>query len=428
MRNRGLSPIIIPPSHAGKPNGFVLLLIVLSLLGILGVVFVAGLASNGDKSSRDANTAIALAKAKGALLAYALSGDIAGRPGEFPCPTVLAPNTTNYGTSAGSCATVRIGRLPWKTLGIQELFDGAGEPLWYAVSSKFQKSVTKINSDTLGDLTVYAAGGSTVLENQAVAIIFSAGAPVSTQNRTSVVSLCATTSTSIAGNVCAANYLDTGSGRNNATNAGPYIADRSSATFNDQIAYITTADFMPKIEERIVAILTRTLNYYYATNGYYPYAANYSDYTFPNKLNCANGVYTGRFPFNITAAPLTGTLCAGLVEWPGTANPNSFPDWFTINQWNVAIHYVIGNAFKKGGTKICAALGDCLTVDADNVVQAVLILPGVPTSSQTRPSSNPANYLEAAANLDEFPTPTNYTYVTTTSTLPSRDRVVAIKN
>ena len=429
MRKRDLSPF--SPRHAGKPNGFVLLLVVLALLGILGVVFVTGLASGGEKSSRDANTAIALAKAKAALLAYALSGDIAGRPGEFPCPTVLAPNTANYGTSAAGCATVSIGRLPWKTLGIQELFDGAGEPLWYAVSGNFRPPYTTtrvINSDTLGNLTVYAAGGSTVLANQVVAVLFAPGAPVSTQNRTTNVSLCATTSTSIAGNVCAANYLDTASGRNNATNAGPYIADRSSATFNDRIAYLTTADFMPKIEERIAVILTQTLNYYYSTNGYYPYAANYSDYPYPNELNCANGIYSGRFPYQILVAPRTGLLCAGLADWPVSPNPGSFPDWFTLNRWNVAIHFVVGKAFKRGGTKICAVSGDCLTVDADNVVQAVLILPGVPTSSQTRPSSNPANYLEAAANLDEFPTPTNYTYVTTTSTLPSRDRVVAIKN
>ena len=283
----------------------------------------------------------------------------------------------------------------------------------------------------MGDLTVYAAGGSTVIENQAVAVVFSAGAPVSTQNRTSAVSLCATTSTSIAGNVCAANYLDTGSGRNNATNAGPYIADRSSATFNDQIAYITTADFMSKIEERIVAILTRTLKYYYVTNGYYPYAAKYSDYGYPLELNCAYLNYSGRFPFHITANPRTPALpCTSLVEWPGIANPDGFPAWVTLNEWNVNVHYVVGKAFEKGGTKVCAYLGDCLTVDGVTDVQAVLILPGIATTTplQSRPSGVPSNYLEAAENLNDFPTPTNYTFVTTASTLPSRDRVVAIKN
>lgn len=412
----------------GKNNGFVLLLVMLSLMGILGAVFVTSLVGSGEKISRGTHTSVALAKAKEALLAYAIARDFPGRPAEFPCPTTVGPTNATYGTSAGACATVRIGRLPWRTLGIPELLDGENEPLWYAVSNKFRVGVSKINSDTVGDLTVYAPGGSTVLGNQVVAVIFSAGAPLSGQNRTSLPSFCATTSTTIAGNTCAANYLDTGSGRNNATNAGPYVADSSYATFNDQVAYITTSDFMPKIEERIVVILTRALNDYYLTNGYYPYAANYSDFASPGTLNCANGIHSGRLPFKITIAPGTGATCVGLAEWPGFANPANIPPWFALNEWIVAVHYVVGKAFAKGGSKLCGALGDCLTVDGDSTVQAIFILPGIPTSSQSRPSLIPANYLEAAANLDDWPTPTNYTYVTTAPTMPSRDRVVAIKN
>lgn len=407
------------------------------MLGILGAFFVTGLASRGNKISRDGTTAVALAKAKDALIAYALTHDTYVRPGEFPCPTTVSPTGSTYGISTGtlpggSCATVRIGRLPWKTLGIQELFDGDGEPLWYAVSTKFrQAAATKINSDALGDLTVYAAGGSAPLSNQVVAIVFSAGAPVSGQNRTSAVSPCATTSTTIAGNTCATNYLDISSGRNNATNAGPYIADRPSATFNDQLVYITTADFIPKIEERIVTILKKTLNDYYLTNLYYPYAANYPDSTSLNGLNCANGKYSGRLPSNIAppASPVPPELqCAGLAEWQPVGNPNGLPAWFSANDWNASIHYVIGKAYAIGGTKVCGGLGDCLTVDGDNTVQAVFILSGIPTSAQTRPSNNPSNYLETPTNLAEWPTPVNYTYETTTSPLPSRDRVIAIKN
>jgi hypothetical protein len=406
----------------------VLLLVMLSLLGILGAVYVTSLVGTGGKISRSNTTTVALAKAKEALLAYAITRDDPGRPAEFPCPTTVAPTSTTYGTSDSACATVRIGRLPWRTLGIPELLDGENEPLWYAVSTKFRKAVPKINSDTVGDLTVYAPGGSTVLDNQVVAVIFSAGAPLSSQNRTSSPAFCATTSTTIVGNTCAANYLDTGSGRNNATNAGPFIADSATATFNDQVAYITTSEFMPKIEERIVVILTRALNDYYLTNGYYPYAANYADFAFPFTLNCANGIHSGRLPAQITVAPGTGAKCVGLAEWPGFTNPANFPAWFTGNEWYVAVHYVVGKAFAKGGSKLCGVLGDCLTVDGDNAVQAMFILPGIPTSLQSRPSLVPANYLEVAANLDDWPTPTNYTYVTTPSTLPSRDRVVAIKN
>jgi hypothetical protein len=410
-------------SPLSKSNGFVLIFVVLAMLGILGIVFITDLATGNRKISRGENTTLALAKAKEALLAYAITRDDPGRPGEFPCPTTVAPTSATYGTSAAGCATVRIGRLPWKTLGIPEIFDSDGEPLWYAVSTNFRPAVAKINSDTLGSLTIYDVGGTSILKSQIVAIVFSAGAPVSNQARTTAVSFCATTATSIAGNICAANYLESSSGRNNATSAGPYIADRVSATFNDQIAYITTADFMPKIEDRIAVILTRTLNDYYVTNSYYPYAAKYADYTFPNGLNCVNSTYSGRLPLYIAASPHSGLPCTGLADWQPVGNPNGLPAWFTGNEWNSAVHYVIGKAFEKGGTKSCVVAGDCLTVGSDNAVQAAFILPGIATPTQSRPSSISTNYLESTA----WPPPP-YTYVPTTSTLPTRDRVIAIKN
>ena len=426
-----LQTLRVGPNRFVKNGGFVLLLIVLSMVGILGALFVTGLASSGNNSARRATTAVALAKAKEALIAYALTSDafIAtnGRPGQFPCPSTVSPTATTNGTAAGTCATTpRIGRLPWKTLGIEELYDSTGEPLWYALSNNFRPPVTagKINSDTLGDLTIHDVGGTAVLANQVVAVVFSAGAPVSGQNRTSTTSFCATTSTTIAGNRCATNYLDISFGRNNATNAGPYIADRPNATFNDQLVYITTADFIPKIEERIVTILKQSVKDYYVTNGYYPYAANYADFATPLTLNCANGVFSGRFPIQILAAPQTGATCTGLAEW----SSSSFPPWFSVQEWHVGVHYAIGREFNKGGTKVCGPVGDCLAVDADFAVQAIFVLPGIPTPTQSRPSGNPASYLETSANLDEWPTPVNYTYATTTSPLPSRDRVVAIKN
>jgi len=418
--NRGMQPVC-------GARGFFLLVVLLSLLAILAVLFVTSLASGGSKTQRSASTAVALAKAKDALLAYAITRDDPGRPGEFPCPTTFGPSAPTYGTAASTCATVRIGRLPWRTLGIPELLDSDGEPLWYAISNNFRPVVSKINSDSLGDLIVYAAGGTVVQANQVVAVIFSAGTPVAGQVRNNATAFCATTSTTIAANICAANYLDSASGRNNATNAGPYIADRSGATFNDQLTYITTADFIPKIEDRIVTILTATLKNYYFLNTYYPYAANYSDYPWPNELNCANGKYAGRLPLYIAAPPHTGSPCTGLADWQPVGNPYGLPAWFTGNNWNSAIHYVVSKAFAPGGPKTCIPAGNCLSVDGDPNIPVVFIMPGIPTPTQTRPSGTANNYLEASANYEDWPVPLNYSYVTTTSTLPSRDRVVAIK-
>ena len=50
-----------------------------------------------------------------------------------------------------------IGRLPWKTFGLPDLRDGSGERLWYALSPNFRDnpSVSPLNSDTRGSITVY---------------------------------------------------------------------------------------------------------------------------------------------------------------------------------------------------------------------------------------------------------------------------------
>jgi hypothetical protein len=59
----------------------------------------------------------------------------------MPCPESLNAYGTpgNEGEAPGACSntTAEIGRLPWKTLGIDQLRDGDGEPLWYALSPNF---------------------------------------------------------------------------------------------------------------------------------------------------------------------------------------------------------------------------------------------------------------------------------------------------
>ena len=413
-------------------RGFALLLIVLALLGIFGVILLGGFASGNVKGGRDLQTAVAMGKAKEALLAYAMARADDVRPGEFPCPTVVAPGAPTYGDPAGGCATIRIGRLPWRKLGIPELLDSNGEPLWYAVSNNFRTNVSMINGDTTGTLTIYENDGVSIRADRVVAIIFSPGAPVAGQNRASAVTLCPTTGTSISGTRCAANYLDISAGQNNATNSGPYIAAQSSASFNDQIVYITTADFIPRIEDRIVTILKRTLDDYYVTNGYYPYAAYYSDIPpSATEANCANNIVSGRLPLYIAppkSPKAPRTQCVGLADWQPIGNPNALPDWFTTNQWNRGIYYAIGAAYAKGGTKTCVTAGNCFTVDGDNTVQAVFILPGTALPTQNRPSTAIADYIEDAENQDGWPGPGNYTYVNSGSKLPTRDRVVAIKN
>ena len=135
---------------------------------------------------REEVTSRALAKAKEALIAYAAtypdahSGQV---PGYLPCPDQTDGNPE--GAAEASCGpkdVTVIGRLPWRTLGIEPPRDGSGECLWYAISGTFKSNpkTEVMNWDTLGQIEVYGPDGATLLagsqpENRAAAVIFSPG-------------------------------------------------------------------------------------------------------------------------------------------------------------------------------------------------------------------------------------------------------------
>jgi hypothetical protein len=54
----------------------------------------------------------------------------------------------------------RLGRLPWKTLGLPDLRDGHGERLWYAVSTKYKGLLNCAASAACLDMTPAAALGN----------------------------------------------------------------------------------------------------------------------------------------------------------------------------------------------------------------------------------------------------------------------------
>ena len=95
-------------------------------------------------AEREAKTAAALQAAKKALLGHVAHYAALTNfefPGRMPCPESLNAFGTpaNEGEAPGNCSNTiaEIGRLPWKTLGIDQLRDGDGEPLWYALSPNF---------------------------------------------------------------------------------------------------------------------------------------------------------------------------------------------------------------------------------------------------------------------------------------------------
>lgn len=132
-----------------------------------------------SRAVRDATSAQSLARAKEALLAYV--AHYAARvdhqvPGRLPCPEPLSPPAGQEGIAASLSCTSNtqsfVGRLPWRTLGIEQLRDGDGEPLWYVLGAGFRTA--PINFDSAGGLSLDGIGQA------AVALVIAPGAPLDT--------------------------------------------------------------------------------------------------------------------------------------------------------------------------------------------------------------------------------------------------------
>jgi hypothetical protein len=76
----------------------------------------------------------------------------------------------------------RVGRLPWKTLGLPDLRDAAGERLWYAISDSLRDQGV-VNSNSAGQLAVYDGVSGAALASSVVAVIIAPGTELAGQNR-----------------------------------------------------------------------------------------------------------------------------------------------------------------------------------------------------------------------------------------------------
>jgi len=403
----------------GKANqhGAALMIMIALLVVGFAAILVGELSFSAMNNARQQRTSDALAKAKSALLGYAVKDS--NRPGELPCPDsngdgkIILADDYN-----GSNCKSLIGRLPWITLGLPELRDGSGEHLWYAVSDTFHANGTAIlNSNTKGTLLVYNADGLS-LQTQpgysAVAVIFAPGSPVGSQVRSTV-----------AQQNSAANYLDIANSRDNAVDVGPFIAGTKSDTFNDRLLLITTQDLMPLVEQRVAGVVKKALDDYYLdsditpANRYYPWA----DTIGVNPTYAADdGVTRGWLPDNAVAGPLP------TINW----RADSPPLWFFDNQWNRLIYYSVANSYSASHS-----LGT-LTVDGNTGVRVLFFMPGTPIGTLTRWFNKLDDYLEDPENNehDAVPnavppppavtasaTPPDDYYITPTSQANDRDRL-----
>lgn len=222
-----------PVAALPRQRGVVLILIVLLLVVASSYLLLTQLNAAASESYRRERSAAALERARQALIGYAASypdnpatSDALAGPGYLPCP-----DTDNDGSPNPPCGTlaeaIRIGRLPWEFLKLDDVRDSSGERLWYAVSGNFRNNpkTLPLNSETPAQLTVdgYA---------DVVAIVFAPGPSFNGQARPSNT---------------AADYLE---GENSDGNA--IFVSNAAVDFNDQVFAISRRDFMREMEKRVL--------------------------------------------------------------------------------------------------------------------------------------------------------------------------------
>jgi hypothetical protein len=207
-------------------------------------------------NEREDRNMSALRQAKAALISYAANegwqdykGQASDQPGGLPCPDT----STNNGTSPGICSNAanRVGRLPFASIGADDLKDASGERLWYAVSSNFYKKSgvggNVINSDSQGLLTVQGSAPT----NNVVAIVFAPGAPVLDSTMGAIQDRNGLNVFRIA------SYLENFTvGTNDYTFASIAHAD---STANDRLLVITQAELMAAVEPVVAARIERDI-------------------------------------------------------------------------------------------------------------------------------------------------------------------------
>jgi hypothetical protein len=390
-----------------RQRGWAMLLTAaLVALGVLGVVFsMSSSTSTLIANQRAQMHAQVLAVAKEALIGYAVSQT--NQPGALPCP-----DTDNDGTADSPCGgagVTAIGRLPWRTLGLPDLRDAAGECLWYAVSSNFKNSGVSgpavINSDSWGTLVVNDGAGTPLPSppNPAAAIVFAPGAALAGQDRTPPVG----PATTCGGNANAVNYLE----GSNAVAGTTFVSSPASATLNDRLQLVSTADIMTPVERRAAREILARLESYRTSGGNWCGCYPWSD-RWDGASN--EGDLWGRVPLIDASTGSTPSWAAAGV---------TVPAWLTNNQWWwVFLYAVAPNQSAWGGA-------GSLTVNGVGGVGVVLITTG--PAGAGRPAGVPftswnnadwALYVDDSYNSDVndtvFQTPFSTTY--------ARDRIYTL--
>ncbi len=384
-------------------RGIALLLFLFLTIGIGVTLALTAWNSSRTRLEQEHNTQLALQQAKEALIAYATSiyPVLNDRPGDLPCPDQNndGKKETSCGSGAGSNQATRLGRLPWKSLGLPDLRDASGERLWYAVSNNFKENTRHLplNSDTTGSFQVVDPSGS-IIPN-VIAVIIAPGPPLQRLNAGSVQDR------SPGGENNPANYLDETASEDNAefleNTSNGFISGivrdpLGRILVNDTMTVITYDDLMRMLEKQVATTVLNCLTSYAAYNvgginnfGRYPWAVEMSAPATPPYIDTPNTVF-GRVPTLLTNTNLTAPNM--LSAWGSIPSCTITHNWFQ-NNWREHVFYAIADAYKPGS--VAPSCPMCLKVGPINNVQVVVMVGRKTLPGQNRTNKTViANYLE----------------------------------
>jgi hypothetical protein len=290
-----------------RQRGFAMIAIIM-LIVLVSAYLIANAVTRTNvelTNAREQRSMDALRQAKAALIAYAASEQwqlykCSSSPCRFQPGALICPDTDDSGTSPGICGSspMPIGRVPWQTLGLDDLHDASGERLWLALSPNFRKrfGTTVINSDTQGQLTITG----TAPASKVVAIVFAPGQAIQGQNRDPASS---------SHNDPTA-YLE----GFNANHDTFQSAALPSDAFNDRLIAITQGDVMAVVEPVVAARIERDvkpyLQIYFSQWGGYPFPAAFAS---PSPGDNSNAPSTPPQPRAQTAYVGDVTQTSGLL-------------------------------------------------------------------------------------------------------------------
>ena len=422
-----------------RQRGAVALLLALILL-VGFSTYVLKKVNSSEYAQAAASNDKSLSSARDALLGYAMgyankaAAHPSATPGNLPCPDIDGDGLEDS-NSCGAFGESAIGRLPWRTLGLDSNSHTRGGCLWYAVSGSFKSSpdshaLANVTPESLGMFQIENESGDIIsgstAQDRAIAVVFRPGQAVmvdgNMQQRTpsGAPTQCGAGSTSSQVNQ-AAQYLDQLGGISNASGrksgaAGsdpgasslptnrPSVfvnAGRSNTAdttvFNDQMLWITPTMYQPVFEQlnRWIMRRVRQCVLDYGSNNMiglvrsYPFAAQLNDSAMPN-YSQVSPMRFGRIPA-LSTAP----------QWPNDSFASSTQcfSWPWWSHWREQIFYAV---HKDHTINASLNLGGTLQLDGTHS-EFVLLLADKPLAAQARALYLAKGHIENYLEEDNIP-------------------------